>query len=353
MTDASGGPVGTFCLVLHSHLPWLAHHGRWPVGEEWLYQSWAHAYLPVLDVVRRLAAEGRRDLAHARRHAGAGRPARRPALPARRRTPGSAAGCCARTAPPRRLPELAAHEHRRRHARRWPTFETHWRHGASPLLRALADAGAVELLGGPATHPFGPLLLPEVRAFALETGPRRRRPPPRRPARRASGRPSAATRRAWRPGTPRRACGASSSTAPRCAATRRSPGPSARPTSSRSAATSTSPTGCGPRARATRAAATTATSTPTTIASGLKPARVTGRAVAAARQAPLRPRTRPRRRSPGRRGLRVGRPRTAGRRCASGTGGPALTVAGVRHRALRPLVARGPGLAGGGAARAA
>ncbi len=51
-------PVGTFCLVLHSHLPWLAHHGRWPVGEEWLYQAWAHSYLPVLDVVDRLAAEG-------------------------------------------------------------------------------------------------------------------------------------------------------------------------------------------------------------------------------------------------------------------------------------------------------
>jgi len=34
-------PVGTFCLVLHSHLPWLARHGTWPVGEEWLYQAWA------------------------------------------------------------------------------------------------------------------------------------------------------------------------------------------------------------------------------------------------------------------------------------------------------------------------
>ena len=48
--------------MLHSHLPWLAHHGRWPVGEEWLYQSWAHSYLPVLDVVTRLAAQGRREL---------------------------------------------------------------------------------------------------------------------------------------------------------------------------------------------------------------------------------------------------------------------------------------------------
>ena len=55
-------PVGTFCLVLHTHLPWLAHHGAWPVGEEWLHQAWATSYLPVLDVLERLAAEGRRDL---------------------------------------------------------------------------------------------------------------------------------------------------------------------------------------------------------------------------------------------------------------------------------------------------
>ena len=68
-----------------------------------------------------------------------------------------------------RLPDLAAYEHRAATAA-LADFETHWRHGASPLLRALTDAGAVELLGGPATHPFGPLLLPQVRAFALETG---------------------------------------------------------------------------------------------------------------------------------------------------------------------------------------
>ena len=53
---------GQFSLVLHTHLPWLAHHGRWPVGEEWLYQSWAAAYLPLLRVLRRLAAEDRRGL---------------------------------------------------------------------------------------------------------------------------------------------------------------------------------------------------------------------------------------------------------------------------------------------------
>ena len=53
---------GLFTLVLHTHLPWLAHHGRWPVGEEWLYQSWAAAYLPLMRALRTLADEGREGL---------------------------------------------------------------------------------------------------------------------------------------------------------------------------------------------------------------------------------------------------------------------------------------------------
>jgi 1,4-alpha-glucan branching enzyme len=161
-------PVGTFCLVLHSHLPWLAHHGRWPVGEEWLYQSWAHAYLPVLDVVRRLAAEGHRELLTL---------GVTPVLAAQLDDPHCLRGVhewlggwlLRAHGAAARLPDLAAHEHRQATAA-LATFETHWRHGASPLLRTLSDAGVVELLGGPATHPFGPLLLPQVRAFALETG---------------------------------------------------------------------------------------------------------------------------------------------------------------------------------------
>ena len=45
-----------------------------------------------------------------------------------------------------------------------------WRHGASPLLRELIDAGTVELLGGPLAHPFQPLLAPRLREFALREG---------------------------------------------------------------------------------------------------------------------------------------------------------------------------------------
>ena len=49
-------------------------------------------------------------------------------------------------------------------------FTTYWRHGASPLLRRLIDAGTVELLGGPLAHPFQPLLNPRLREFALREG---------------------------------------------------------------------------------------------------------------------------------------------------------------------------------------
>ncbi len=73
MTSGATVP-GMFSLVLHSHLPWLANHGRWPVGEEWLYQSWADCYLPLTAVLEQLAEDGHTDvlslgiLGDARRH---------------------------------------------------------------------------------------------------------------------------------------------------------------------------------------------------------------------------------------------------------------------------------------------
>ena len=61
VTARTDEPVGTFCLVLHTHLPWLAHHGTWPVGEEWLYQAWAtSATSPCSIVLRPLRRRGPR-----------------------------------------------------------------------------------------------------------------------------------------------------------------------------------------------------------------------------------------------------------------------------------------------------
>ena len=156
---------GTCCLVLHSHLPWVAHHGRWPVGEEWLYQAWAQAYLPLVGLLRRLAAEGRRDLLTL---------GVTPVLAAQLDDPHCLRGMHGWLADWQlrahgaagRLP-VAVEEHRRS-AAALREFEEHWRHGASPVFRGLA--GTVELLGGPATHPFGPLLDPRVRRFALAEG---------------------------------------------------------------------------------------------------------------------------------------------------------------------------------------
>lgn len=45
-------------FVLHAHLPWLKGAGRWPFGEEWLYQCMLDTYLPLLDLLARLRTGG-------------------------------------------------------------------------------------------------------------------------------------------------------------------------------------------------------------------------------------------------------------------------------------------------------
>jgi 1,4-alpha-glucan branching enzyme len=165
-------PVGTCCIVLHTHLPWLAHHGAWPVGEEWLHQSWSASYLPVVDLLERLGAEGRRDQLTL---------GVTPVVAAQLDDPyclrefhtwlgfwqARATGLATRREP--HLRELAAYEFGLA-TRALDVFETKWRHGAAPILRRLADAGVVELLGGPATHPFLPMLDERVARAQLDLG---------------------------------------------------------------------------------------------------------------------------------------------------------------------------------------
>lgn len=47
-----------FSLVLHTHLPMVVNHGRWPHGSDWLNEATFECYLPLLDVAHRLVAEG-------------------------------------------------------------------------------------------------------------------------------------------------------------------------------------------------------------------------------------------------------------------------------------------------------
>ncbi|MDQ3428146.1 MAG: DUF1957 domain-containing protein [Gemmatimonadota bacterium] len=47
-----------FVLALHSHLPYVLNHGRWPHGSDWLCEAALDTYLPLLEVLRRLEADG-------------------------------------------------------------------------------------------------------------------------------------------------------------------------------------------------------------------------------------------------------------------------------------------------------
>ncbi len=49
---------GTFLLTLHSHLPLVLGHGRWPHGSDWLSEVTVGCYLPLLEQLQALAAQG-------------------------------------------------------------------------------------------------------------------------------------------------------------------------------------------------------------------------------------------------------------------------------------------------------
>jgi len=49
---------GYFSFVLHSHLPYVLSHGRWPHGTDWLCEAAAETYLPLLRILNELIDEG-------------------------------------------------------------------------------------------------------------------------------------------------------------------------------------------------------------------------------------------------------------------------------------------------------
>jgi 1,4-alpha-glucan branching enzyme len=44
-------PDGELAIVLHTHMPYVEGFGRWPFGEEWLWEAMAGSYLPLLDLL--------------------------------------------------------------------------------------------------------------------------------------------------------------------------------------------------------------------------------------------------------------------------------------------------------------
>ena len=50
--------VGSFVLMLHSHLPFYRKAGMWPFGEESVYECMAETYIPLLNIIDDLQREG-------------------------------------------------------------------------------------------------------------------------------------------------------------------------------------------------------------------------------------------------------------------------------------------------------
>jgi len=48
--------LGTYILILHSHIPYVLHHDR--MNEEWLYEAAAETYIPLLNILYRLIRTG-------------------------------------------------------------------------------------------------------------------------------------------------------------------------------------------------------------------------------------------------------------------------------------------------------
>ncbi len=152
-----------FSLVLHSHIPYVLDHGSWPHGMDWLFEAAAETYLPLLDVLERLAAEGVSPAVSI---------GFTPVLMAQLKDPDFTAGfsgylemklgiaaedrkAFARTGNPL-LPLAAFWEDRYR--RTFEDFQGRFRGDILGAFRSLQDRGRLEVLTSAATHGYFPLL---------------------------------------------------------------------------------------------------------------------------------------------------------------------------------------------------
>jgi 1,4-alpha-glucan branching enzyme len=157
-------PLGNLCIVLHAHLPYVLHHGVSPHGEAWLFEAAAETYLPLLDLIGEVALHKCRpaltvgltpvlleQLVHPRFKEGFA------AYLSERQT---RAGHDRREFEANGLKQLASL------AQRWESWygrqSAHFERIARNIpheFAARAREGHIQILTGPATHPYLPLLL--------------------------------------------------------------------------------------------------------------------------------------------------------------------------------------------------
>jgi 1,4-alpha-glucan branching enzyme len=156
--------LGAFCIVLHGHLPWVLHHGRWPHGEDWLFEAASETWLPLLGVLEACEQEGLRPAWTVGLM-----PILLEQLSSARFTGGFAVWLAERAARAeldhtefagRGDPELATLALREagRFRGQLARFEG-MRRDIPGALRRHRDAGRIELLSSNATHGYHPLIL--------------------------------------------------------------------------------------------------------------------------------------------------------------------------------------------------
>jgi 1,4-alpha-glucan branching enzyme len=156
-------PVGAVSFVLHAHIPYCRRAGRWPHGEEWLFEAMAESYVPLLNALHDLVADGIQprltlgltpvlceQLAdeEMKRKFEAYLNERADAAEGDVRRGGATGG------PPR---EVAA-RYRDEYRAVALDFRHRYDRDLIAAFRSLADRGVIELAGGMATHCFTPLL---------------------------------------------------------------------------------------------------------------------------------------------------------------------------------------------------
>jgi 1,4-alpha-glucan branching enzyme len=50
--------LGYFTFVLHTHIPYVLHHGKWPFGSDWLAEAVSECYMPILASLESLQSRG-------------------------------------------------------------------------------------------------------------------------------------------------------------------------------------------------------------------------------------------------------------------------------------------------------
>jgi 1,4-alpha-glucan branching enzyme len=155
--------LGAVSFVLHAHIPYCRRAGRWPHGEEWLFEAAAESYIPLLNALNDLVAEGHRprltvDLTPVLCEQLADEELKRKLETYLEDRADAAEGDIRRSGRTGTPPPALAVRYRDEYRAVARDFRERYGRDLIAAFRSLADRGVIELVGCMATHCFTPLL---------------------------------------------------------------------------------------------------------------------------------------------------------------------------------------------------